>query len=231
MNEREIRVWDLPLRLFHWLLVALVVGAVASVKIGGNAMVWHGRFGQAIVGLIVFRLAWGLIGSRTARFASFVRGPAAIRDYFAGRWAGIGHNPLGALSVLALIGLIGFQAATGLFAYDDVSFRGPMAPMVSEATVSRLSGWHRLAEWAIYGLVALHVAAIAFYGVVRRQRLVGPMITGRKRVPADDARYRENEGGGVPRFVVALALAALAVWATSGVFNPPPPPPPVNLGW
>ena len=231
MQERVIKVWDLPLRLFHWTLAALVVAAVVSVKIGGNAMVWHGRFGQLIVGLIVFRIVWGLIGSRTARFASFVRGPGAIRDYLAGRWAGVGHNPMGALSALALIGLIAFQAGSGLFAHDDVAFSGPMAPMVSGDTVSLLSGWHRLTEWWIYGLVALHVAAVLHHTLVKKDRLVGPLITGRKAVPADDARYRENEGGGALCFVVALAVAVLAVWATSGVLNPPPPPPPADLGW
>lgn len=231
MNERVIKVWDLPVRLFHWLLLGLVVASVVSVKIGGNAMVWHGRFGHLIVGLIVFRIVWGLIGSRTARFASFVRGPRAICDYLAGRWAGVGHNPLGALSALALIGLIAYQAGTGLFAYDDVAFRGPMAAMVSGDTMSLLSGWHRSTEWYIYGLVGLHVAAVLFYGVVKKQRLIRPMITGRKAVPADDARYAENEGGGALRFVIALAIALLALWATSGVFNPPPPPPPADLGW
>ena len=117
MAPRTIEVWDWPVRLFHWLLLALVVGSVVSVKIGGGAMVWHGRFGQAILGLVVFRIVWGLIGSRTARFASFVRGPRAIADYLAGRWRGVGHNPLGALSVLAMLAVIGFQAATGLFAF------------------------------------------------------------------------------------------------------------------
>ena len=231
MQHRIIRVWDLPVRLFHWLLAGLVVASVISVKIGGNAMVWHGRFGHIIVGLIVFRIVWGLIGSRTARFATFVRGPATIREYLAGRWAGIGHNPLGALSVLALLGLVAFQAGTGLFSHDDVAFSGPMAALVSGSTVSLLSGWHRLMEWYIYGLVALHVATVVFYGVVKKDRLVGPMITGRKAVPADDVRYRDNEGGGAARFIIALAVAVLAVWATSGVFNPPPPPPPAELGW
>lgn len=230
MSERVIKVWDLPVRLFHWLLLALVVAAVISVKIGGNAMEWHGRFGHLIVGLIVFRVVWGLIGSRTARFTSFVRGPGAIRDYLAGRWAGVGHSPLGALSALALLGLIAFQAGSGLFSHDDVAFSGPMAAMVSGDTVSWLSGWHRSTEWYIYGLVALHVAAVLFYSLVKKDRLVGPMITGRKAVP-DDARYRENEGGGALRFIIALAIAVLALWATSGVFNPPPPPPPADLGW
>lgn len=231
MSERVIKVWDLPVRLFHWLLLALVVAAVISVKLGGNAMEWHGRFGHLIVGLIVFRIVWGLIGSRTARFGHFVRGPGAIRDYLAGRWVGVGHNPLGALSALALLGLIAFQAGSGLFAHDDVAFSGPMSAMVSGDAVSWLSGWHRSTEWYIYGLVALHVAAVLFYSLVKKDRLVGAMITGRKAVPADDARYRENEGGGALRFVIALAVAVLALWATSGVFNPPLPPPPADLGW
>lgn len=231
MKLRTIAVWDGPLRLFHWLLLALVVGSVVSVKIGGSAMVWHGRFGQAILGLIVFRLVWGLIGSRTARFASFVRGPRAIGDYLSGRWRGVGHNPLGALSVLAMLAVIGFQAATGLFAYDDIAFRGPLAPAVSGAVVDRLSGWHRLGQWALFTVVALHLAAVLWYVLARRETLVRPMLTGRKAVPEDDARYRENQGGGLRRLLLALALAALAVWATSGVFNPPPPPPAPDLGW
>ena len=139
MAPRTIEVWDWPVRLFHWLLLALVVGSVVSVKIGGGAMVWHGRFGQAILGLVVFRVVWGLIGSRTARFASFVRGPRAIADYLAGRWRGVGHNPLGALSVLAMLAVIGFQAATGLFAYDDIAFRGPMAPASTGSAAG--TGW------------------------------------------------------------------------------------------
>ena len=231
MAPRTIEVWDWPVRLFHWLLLALVVGSVVSVKIGGGAMVWHGRFGQAILGLVVFRVVWGLIGSRTARFASFVRGPRAIADYLAGRWRGVGHNPLGALSVLAMLAVIGFQAATGLFAYDDIAYRGPMAPAVAGAVVDRLSGWHRLGQWALFAVVALHLAAVLWYVLVRRETLVRPMLTGRKEVGAGDARDRANDGGGPIRLLLALALAALAVWATSGVFNPPPLPPAPDLGF
>lgn len=232
MNRRVIRVWDLPVRMFHWLLLAAVAGSILTIKIGGSgALVWHGRFGQAILGLIVFRIVWGLIGSRTARFASFVRGPGAIREYFAGRWAGIGHNPIGALSVLALLGLIGFQAVSGLFVYDAISFRGPMSAAVSSNTVSQLTDWHKLTEWYIYGLIALHLAAVLWYSCVCKNAIVKPMITGHKAVPAADARYRENEGGGAVRVLISVGIALAVVWATSGVFNPPPPPPPPDLGW
>lgn len=229
MNGAVIRVWDLPTRLFHWLLVLLMVGAVVTVKIGGNAMEWHGRFGHMIFGLVVFRLVWGFVGSTTARFLHFVRGPGAIRDYFAGRWKGIGHNPLGALSVLALIGLTAFQAGTGLFANDDIAFRGPLAPLVSGDLSNTLTGLHRQTEWFLYGIVALHVAAVVFYTRVRGQDLVRPMIVGHRQVA--DVGLEATRGGGALAFVFALALAVFALWATSGALLPPPPPPPPAPAW
>ena len=229
MSTTRIQVWDLPVRVFHWLLFALVVAAIVSVKIGGNAMVWHGRFGHMIVGLIVFRIVWGFIGSDTARFTQFVRGPAAISAYLKGQWRGIGHNPLGALSVLALLGLVGFQAVSGLFSNDDIAFRGPMAGMISGELSNLISGWHRQSEWYIYGLVGLHVAAVMFYTHVRKDNLLKPMVCGSKEV--DDPALTGNRGGGWLRVVIAVAIAALALWATSGVFNPPPPPPPPDMGW
>ena len=137
-----IRLWDLPTRLFHWLLVLAAVGAVISIKSG--AIDWHERFGLAVVGLLSFRIIWGFTGSTYARFASFVRGPGAIIDYVRGRWQGVGHNPLGALSVLALIGLFGFQAASGLFANDEIAFNGPLTPLVSSAWSDTLSSWHHI---------------------------------------------------------------------------------------
>ena len=229
MELRNIRVWDLPVRLFHWLLVVCVVGAVISVKLGGGAMKWHGLFGQAIVGLIAFRLVWGVMGSTTARFAGFVRGPSAILAYLQGRWHGIGHNPLGALSVLGLLALVGFQAISGLFTYDDISFYGPMADMVKAATTTQITGLHRLAEPFIYILVALHIGAILFYTFVKKDSLVKPMITGDKQV--SDPTLESTRGGGPLAFCIALAVAIAVVWATSGVFNPPPPPPAPAVGW
>lgn len=232
MNERIIRVWDVPTRLFHWLLAALVVAAVVSAKIGGNAMIWHGRFGHLILGLIVFRLAWGVVGSTYARFGQFVRGPRAVMDYLRGRWCGVGHNPLGALSVLALLGVVGFQATTGLFANDDIAFKGPLYAAVSSATSNQITGWHRQAEWWIYGLVALHVAAVLFHVVVKREQMIGPMVTGRKRVDRQDAE--PARGGGAVALLVALALSATALWAAGGGLLPEAPPavpPPPTLDW
>lgn len=229
MSERTIRVWDLPTRLFHWLLFVLMVAAVVAAKIGGNAMEWHGRFGHLIFGLIVFRLVWGVVGSTTARFSHFVRGPCAMRDYLQGRWRGIGHNPLGALSVLALLGLTGFQAATGLFANDDIAFRGPLAALVSTDISNLLSGWHRQAEWFIYGLVGLHVAAVLYYTHARKDNLLKPMVMGSKTVA--DPTLESARGGGLIAFVVAVMITAAALWVSGGALVPPPPPPPPALGW
>lgn len=224
-----IRVWDLPVRLFHWLLLALVVGAVATVKVGGNAMIWHGRIGQAILALIVFRIVWGFVGSTTARFTQFVRGPGAILDYLRGRWRGIGHSPLAALSVLALLIVIGAQATTGLFATDDIAFNGPLYRAVSASTATQLSGWHRQAEWLIYGLIALHLTAILFYRLVRKDDLVTPMITGNKAVT--DPQAEPTRGGGLIAFLIAVVIAGVAFWIAGGALLPPPPPPPPDLGW
>lgn len=229
MNERTIRLWDLPTRLFHWSLVGLVIAAVMSVKIGGNAMIWHGRFGHIIFGLIVFRLVWGVLGSTYARFTQFVRGPRTILDYLLGRWHGIGHNPLGALSVLAMLGVIGLQATMGLFSNDDIAFQGPLYRAVGGDTSNFISGWHRRAEWVIYALVALHISAVLFYTLVKKDNLIGPMITGRKTV--DDPALQPARGGGAVAFIIALAIAVLVLWVSSGALLPPPPPPPPDLGW
>jgi len=217
-------VWDLPTRLFHWSLVVLVVAAFVTAKIGGNAMVWHGRLGLAILGLLVFRLAWGFAGSTYARFARFVRGPAAIRAYLKGDWRGQGHNPIGALSVLALLGVLAVQAATGLFANDDIAFEGYLYALVSSELSGKITGIHHLLEKALMALVALHVGAIVFYARVRKHNLVKPMLTGwAAGKPCESAR-----GGGAVAFIAAALIAIAAVWAASGALLPPPPPPPTT---
>jgi len=229
MMERVIRLWDLPVRLFHWLLLVLAVGSVVTAKIGGNAMIWHGRFGHLIVGLIAFRIAWGLVGSTHARFHRFVRGPGTVWDYLRGRWQGVGHSPLGALSVIALLLAVGFQAVTGLFANDAIAFRGPLYPMAGADLSDWFTGWHRRGEWVLYGLVTLHVLAILYYVLIRRDDLITPMITGRKRVT--DPRAEPLQGGGLLPFLLALGVAAAAFWVAGGGLLPPPPPPAPDLGW
>lgn len=229
MNERVIRVWDLPTRVAHWSGVALFAAAIATVKIGGNAMVWHGRVGLALLGLVVFRVVWGLVGSTYARFAAFVPRPRAVADYLAGRWRGVGHNPLGALSVLALLALVAFQSSAGLFANDDIAFYGPLAKAVSDDLGALASGLHRQAEWILYVLVGLHVAAVMFHVHVKKDNLIVPMITGSKRV--SDPTIEGAHGGGISAFVVALAIAVAVVWVAAGGILPPPEPPPPVPNW
>ncbi|WP_323750168.1 cytochrome b/b6 domain-containing protein [Marinobacter sp.] len=225
-----IRLWDLPTRLFHWLLVLAVTGAVITIKTGMPE--WHGRLGLFVVGLLSFRVFWGFAGSTYARFSFFVRGPVTVVRYLKGQWQGVGHNPLGALSVLALLGLFGFQAVSGLFANDEISFQGPLYPLVSSAWSDTLSSWHRQTEWYLYGLVALHVLAVMWYSKVKKNSLVKPMITGKKQVAPGTAA--DASGGGAVAFWVSLALAGVVVLGASGSLVPPPPapePPPQNLGW
>jgi cytochrome b len=216
----RFRVWDLPTRVFHWALVACVIGSFVTVKIGGNAMVWHGRIGVTVVGLLAFRLAWGFVGSTYARFAQFVRGLGSIKAYLRGQWRGAGHNPLGALSVLALLGTLTLLVATGLFANDDIAFEGPLYALVGKEFSDRAAGIHRLIEPLIILLVLAHLAAIFFYVRVKKEILIMPMITGWKVGAGETAR-----GGGGAAFVAAMLIALAAVYGASGAWLPPPPPP------
>lgn len=215
-------VWDLPTRLFHWSLVILVVAAFVTAKVGGNAMVWHGRIGLAIIGLLVFRIVWGFVGSTYARFLQFVRGPGTIRAYLRGEWSGLGHNPLGALSVLALLGILTIQATTGLFSNDDIAFEGYLVPLIGMEASSSITGFHHLLEKILMALVALHVGSIVFYARVKKHNLVKPMLTGW----ADGSPEQSARGGKAVAFVIAVLIATTAVWAASGALLPAPPPAP-----
>ncbi len=222
---KTIHLWDLPTRAFHWLLVAAIGAAWFTGEQAGSWMVWHGRIGILIIGLISFRLAWGVVGSTYARFANFVRGPAVIADYLRGRWHGHGHNPLGALSVLGLLGLISLQLGTGLFATsDDSGFNGFLQSLVGSGLSERLTGLHHLGFDILLVLIGLHFAAIVFYTHFKKDNLLKPMLTGKKQVErGEDAR-----GGRWPALVLALLIAFGAMWAASGAWLPPPPPPPAS---
>lgn len=204
--HREVKVWDQPIRLFHWALVALVsalwlTGEFAALDI-------HMKLGVWALALLVFRLGWGVVGSPTARFDQFVRGPAAIRAYLRAARSGtvrsVGHNPLGALSVLALLGLLVAQGLSGLFATDDIVTNGPLTHLVASKTSALLSSLHRIGGKLILALVGLHLAAVVFYTLVKKDDLIRAMITGTKRVPE-----------GVDGIHFAHPLAALAVLAAA----------------
>ena len=180
-----IPVWDLPTRLFHWLLVVFVAVSFTTGSIGGNAMRYHEWGGFAILVLLVFRIYWGFIGSRASRFSNFVKGPAAVWHYAAALVRGkseryLGHNPLGGWSVLALLLALLIQAATGLFANDDIVTEGPLYLWVSKPVSDWLTGVHRLNRILIMALAATHVSAVLFYLLVKHENLIKPMITGTK---------------------------------------------------
>jgi cytochrome b len=216
---RSVRVWDLPTRLFHWVLALAVVGSVVTAKIGGNATVWHFRLGYLVLGLLLFRLVWGVVGGHWSRFATFVRGPGTVLRYLRGQarpdeHMDVGHNPLGAGSVIALLTILAVQVGTGLIADDEIASVGPLNRFVDTATGLAATGWHKTGgQWIIVGLVALHIAAIVFYKVRHGKDLVGPMVRGDKQMAdaapasADDARARIKAA--VIAVVVAFAVAAV----------------------
>jgi cytochrome b len=225
----QIKVWDLPTRVFHWVLFLAVSAAIGTGLQGGNWMVWHGRLGLLIIGLLAFRLVWGLIGSTYARFGQFVPTPGRVLAYLRGQWHGLGHNPLGALSVLALLALLLWQSLSGLFSNDDIAFDGPLYDLVTKATSDWLTGLHRQGLWLILALVTLHVLAVLFYKFVRGKDLITPMLTGTK--STDERGAEPARGGGLLAFAIALVIAVAAVWIADGGLLPPPPPPPPPPAW
>lgn len=219
----RFRVWDLPTRLFHWSLFVLIVAAIVSGKTGGNLMQWHGRIGLCIIGLIAFRIVWGFVGSSYARFAQFFPTPRALAAYLRGEHRAAGHNPLGALSVFAFLLLIAALAISGSFANDDITFRGPLFSLIDKTLSDSITGLHKKLTHLLIIMIALHLAAIAWYARRQRRNLVRPMLTGWQEGDAASAK-----GGGVVAFILALAIALGAVYLASGVWIelPPPPPPP-----
>jgi cytochrome b len=213
----RLRAWDLPTRLFHAALAVLVVFSFVTGKVGGGWMEWHLKSGYAILTLLVFRLTWGIVGSRTSRFAVFVAGPRAAlryaRETIARRHPFTpGHNPLGGWMVILMIAILLVQAATGLFADDEIATQGPLAAKVSNALVSRLTTIHKYNEWTIAALVVLHVAAVSAYQWGLKVDLIGPMVHGWKRVPSGLAT---PEPARAPTLLALtlLGVAAAAVYA------------------
>jgi cytochrome b len=202
-------VWDWPLRVFHWLLTAAIAVSFATHYLGLEWFEWHRRAGYVALVLVAFRLVWGVVGPRHSRFASFVRGPRAVFDYLRGRSPHpvAGHNPLGAISVLAFLAVVCAQAATGLFANDEIANAGPFYGWITQETSNRITGWHELGSNVLLGLIALHLLAIAWYDVVRRAGLVRAMWTGRKA----GAQGIESSRGALALLIVLALVVALAL--------------------
>lgn len=209
--SKVIALWDLPLRLFKWGLAITVLGAILTARDGD--MERHAQFGFAAAALVIFRLIWGIVGSDTARFRQFVKGPAAVVRYArTGQWHGLGHNPLGAVSVLAILAVVAFKFATGIFANDDILYDGPWAGQVGKATSDWLTGLHHDATNVLYALLALHVAAVLWHSV-KGDGIIAPMIGGTKPVKEADLAEAGEKLRFVPAKKAALPLAAGIVLA------------------
>jgi cytochrome b len=225
------RVWDLPTRLFHWTLAVAVLGMIGTGL--GGVMEWHFRIGYTVLALLMFRLLWGFVGGRWSRFAAFVYSPRSVFAYLRGRAHPdhlVGHTPLGALSVFAVLAILALQVATGLMADDEISASGPLTRFVSGEVVSLATSWHRSpGKWTVIALVSLHVLAVLFHVLVRRHRLVRPMVTGDKQVPTASgtvngavngaengvAPSRDDAASRLLALVLFALCAGVAFWVSS----------------
>ena len=212
---RRIRIWDGPTRLFHWLLVLLIPLMWWTAE--EERIDLHRPLGLVILALLLFRILWGLFGSSTARFANFLKGPRAVLDYLRGRATHeVGHNPLGALSVAAMLGLLSLQVGLGLFSTDEDGLEeGPLAYLVSIDLAEEAADLHEDLFDVLLVLIGLHVAAILYYTIVKRQNLVGPMIGGSGDAPEGTPPMRAAPAW---RLLLAASVAgAVAWWIGSGL--------------
>jgi len=216
-SQARVRVWDVPTRLFHWLLVAGFGFCWWTGETG--RLEWHRWSGYGLLGLVIFRIYWGFFGSSTARFANFLRGPRAMLSYVRGAWSiEAGHNPLGALSVVLMLGLLAAQIVLGLFAVDvDGIESGPLSLYVSFDAGRAAARWHEYIFDALLWLVALHVLAIAYYLVMKRENLPAAMLHGTRSFPVEVQPVRRASAA---RFFLGVIVAALLTWLVARAFQP-----------
>lgn len=226
-GERQILVWDAAVRVFHWLLALTILGSWITHELGVRFMEWHMRLGYLALGLVVFRIGWGLFGTRPARFGTFLAGPAAVaayaRDWLAGRiHVRAGHNPLGGWAIVAMLASVTVQAVSGLFNSDDILTSGPWRGAVSSGFAERMEWLHANNFNLLVGLIVLHLAAIAAYWVRFRINLVLPMLTGKAAADPDGAIVRQ-------RLWLALSIAIAAALLVFALISAAPEPDPADL--
>ena len=213
----KVRIWDLPVRVFHWLLALAVVALVITGKVGEAALTWHMRIGLLVGALLAFRLVWGVVGGRWSRFTAFVYHPKSVWRYLKGDHRPddhfeVGHNPLGSFSVFALLGLLMVQVVTGTLADDEVATVGPLNRLVSAATGLAATGWHKgWGQQLLIVLVALHVAAVAWYRF-KGKNLVRPMVTGDKDLPPGVPAATDSPLTRLLALVVVVVCVLGSVW-------------------
>ena len=214
----RVRVWDLPTRIFHWALVACVICLAVSGLIGGNAMAWHFRLGYTAAALLLFRIIWGLVGGRWSRFWAFIYAPQSVINYLKGQGRpehSVGHSPIGAVSVFAVLAILLAQVGTGLISDDEIAASGPLTRFVSNAAVRLATNYHAdIGKWLLLALVVLHIAAIWFYQR-RKHRLVDAMLHGDKDVTVAVPGSRDDALSRTAALVLFGICAALVAWVSS----------------
>lgn len=215
--EQKTRVWDIPVRVFHWALALLIVSQIVTVSIGGNAMQYHVLGGYSILTLVLFRIVWGVIGTPHARFVNFIRGPIAVFRYVRSLASQrheqhSGHNPLGGWSVIAMLASVLVQAASGLFADDDIMTTGPLWKYVSYDVASVFGAIHETNALVLLTLICLHMGAILFYLVKKKENLIIPMLTGLKDSP-DTHIESLRPGQGILRALIVLIVCGALTYS------------------
>ena len=216
-SPHNVRIWDLPTRIFHWSLVFLVIGMVVSGLRGGGAMEWHMRMGYAVLSLLLFRIVWGLVGGRWSRFSSFIYAPSTVIAYLKGQGKpehSAGHNPLGAGSVFAMLLILLAQIGSGLVSDDEIATSGPFTKFVANATVSLATNYHKnIGKWILVALVVLHLAAIVFYLVKKRENLVKTMLQGDKAMAQPVEPARDDAASRLLALVIFALCAGVVAYA------------------
>ncbi len=218
-NSRPVKIWDLPTRLFHWILVILFGVSWASMELSDSTFNIHEYSGYAILSLVIFRVLWGIFGSTTARFTTFIRGlkpTVAYAKTLLQNKPGhqIGHNPLGGWMVLLMLGFLLFQAVTGLFSNDDVSNEGPLAHWISKEISDILSGLHQEAFDILLVIVGLHIAAVLFYRFFKRDNLITPLITGFKPLTGETPPKLHFTSNWIALLLLGMVIAGVALLIT-----------------
>ncbi|WP_353134571.1 cytochrome b/b6 domain-containing protein [Limnohabitans sp.] len=206
---RPIRVWDLPTRVFHVLLITAVSGLIITGEIGGSLMKFHYWFGYGVLSLLFFRVIWGIWGGHWSRFVNFLPTPSKVRAYLADSRQGvqrvsIGHNPLGALSVFAMLVVLSLQVFSGLMSDDEISNAGPWASLVSSTWVSFATNFHtEIGKVILISILVLHLVSVLYYKYFKHEDLLTPMVNGDKHLPSDTPGSRDS---------TTSRLFALGVW-------------------
>lgn len=215
---RRVLVWDLPLRICHWGLAAAVVAAFVSQWVGAGSFVWHRWAGITVLVLVLFRLMWGFLGTRYARFAEFLVGPRRMIQGMAELAPSrhvpqLGHTATGGWMIVVLLVMLATQAALGLLSNDEVMDAGPLAGYVSHTTSNTLSAIHRAIAYGILFVSALHVVAVIYYRWVLGENLVAPMISGWKTTTLADAGIRhERRGLALGLLLLVVGVLGLVLW-------------------